>query len=84
MDEAREEYLSLIDSHVTDEMKKICPQIIELLRSRQAQDIFAPSEWNGMLVPPVELIIKGTLPNRMCTRARPVRRELFKNGQEGV
>ena len=74
--------MGLIDSHVTDEMKKTCPQILKLLRSKQAQDVFAPSEWNGMLVPAVDRIIKGTLPNRMCTRARPVRRELFETAKK--
>jgi hypothetical protein len=82
VDEAKEEYLGLIDSHVTEEMKRTCPQVVELLHSQQAQDVFAPSVWDGMLVPPVELIIKGNLPQRMCTRARPVRRELFDTAKK--
>ena len=34
-----------------------------------------------MRVPPAELIIKGELPKRMCTRARPVRREIFESAK---
>ena len=82
VDEAKEEYLGLIDSHVTEEMKQTCPQVVELLHSQQAQDFFAPNVWDGMLVPPVQLIIKGNLPQRMCTRARPVRRELFETAKK--
>ena len=82
VEEARSEYLDLLDSHVSEEMKKECPKVLELLRSTRAQEVFAPSRWDGMKVPEVDATVIGELPKRHCPRARPVRRELFGTAKE--
>jgi hypothetical protein len=82
VEEARSEYLELLDSHVSAEMKKACPKVMSLLQSKQAQEVFAPSRWDGMKVPEVDATIIGELPKRHCPRARPIRRELFETAKE--
>ena len=82
VEEARSEYLELLDSHVSAEMKKACPKVMSLLQSKQAQEVFAPSRWDGMKVPEVDATIIGELPKRHCPRARPIQRELFETAKE--
>ena len=72
VEEARSEYLELLDSHVSAEMKKACPKVMSLLQSKHAQEVFAPSRWDGMKVPEVDATIIGELPKRHCPRARPI------------
>jgi hypothetical protein len=82
VEEARSEYLDLLDSHVSADMKKECPKVLDLLRSEQAQNVFSPSRWDGMKVAAVDATIIGELPKRHCPRARPIRRELFNTAKE--
>lgn len=77
-EEARIEYLSMLDQHVSEGMKLAIPKIMSLLQSDLALDVFVPSEWNGMKVPPVMMQIVGELPSRMYARPRPVRNELYE------
>ena len=68
----------MVDSeHVPSAMREDAPEVIDVLRSELAQEVFAPSSWDGMKVPPVKLVVKGELPARMMPKARPVRRELY-------
>ena len=46
-----------------------------------AQEALAPSKWDGIKVPPVQLIVKGELPERMAPRAKPIRRELYTHAK---
>jgi hypothetical protein len=82
VEEARSEYLDLCESHVSEEMKKACPKVLELLRSTQAQEVFVPSRRDGMKVNAVDATIIGELPKRHCPRARPIRRELYETAKE--
>ena len=82
VDEARKEYLELLGSHVSEEMQKECPEIMELLSSELALDVFVPSEWQGLKVPPLVFSVKPGLPERMMTRARPIRPELFETAKK--
>ena len=78
VEESRREYLEMVDSeHVPSAMREGAPEVIDVLRSELAQEVFAPSSWDGMKVPPVKLVVKGELPARMMPKARPVRRELY-------
>ena len=79
---ARTEYLDLLDSHVSADTKRACPKVMELLRSKQAQEVFAPSSWDGMKVKEVDATIIGELPKRHCPIARPILRELFETAKE--
>ena len=78
VEEARREYLKMVDSeHVPVAMRENAPEVMDVLRSPMALNVFAPSKWEGMKVPPVQLVLKGELPARMSPRARPIRRELY-------
>ena len=82
VEESREEYLKMLDGeHIPAAMRQAAPGIMELLRSPLAMERFAPSKWEGMKVPPVQLIVKGELPARMSPRARPIRRELYAHAK---
>ena len=81
IEESRKEYLGQIGSHVSEEMLKAVPQVVDLLSTVQAQETFAPSEWNGMKVKPVSLEIVGELPDRLNTKARPVRPGLYDSAR---
>ena len=78
VDEARKEYLEMLGSHVSEEMQKECPEIMELLSSELAMEVFVPTDWKGLKVPPLVFSVKPGLPERMMTRARPIRPELFE------
>lgn len=77
VEESRQEYLDLLPKHVSEGMAKACPQVFDLLKSYMAQEIFAPSSWPGMKVPPAVMDILSPLPSRMTPAARPVRPALF-------
>lgn len=82
IEESRTEYLDMIASHVLEPMKQAVPEVLDYLASKQTQEIFAPSEWNGMKVKPVELILKGNLPTRLAPKARPIRKDLFETAKQ--
>ena len=82
VEESRREYLELIEGErVPLAMRQGAPEVMDVLRSELAQEVFAPSKWDGMKVPPVQLIVKGELPARMAPRARPIRRELYAHAK---
>ena len=62
-------------------MRQGASEVMDELRSELAQEVFAPSKWDGMKVPPVQLIVKGELPARMAPRAKPIRRELYTHAK---
>ena len=73
VEESRKEYLELIEGErVPKAMRDAAPEVMEVLQSEQALRVFAPSSWEGMKVPPVQLVLKGELPARMLPRARPI------------
>ena len=82
VEDARKEYLGMLEEHVSEEMRKECPEIMELLSSELAMDVFVPSEWHGLKVPPLVFSVKPGLPERMMTRARPIRPELFETAKK--
>ena len=51
-EEAQLVYLADLETHVTDDMKTACPDIMLLLRSQRALDVFVPSTWTGILMEP--------------------------------
>ena len=78
-EESRREYLDELMSHVSPEMQKECPAILELLRTNAAMDVFAPREWNGLAVEPATFTVRGEIPKRMTPKARPIRPALYEN-----
>ena len=82
IEEARKEYLNMLEEHVSEEMRKECPEIMDLLSSELAMEVFVPSEWKGLEVTPLAFSVKPGLPERMMTRARPIRPELFESAKK--
>ena len=77
VEESRKEYMDLLPKHVSEGMAKACPKVFDLLQSHMAQEIFAPSRWDGMKVAPAVMDILSPLPSRLCPAARPVRPALY-------
>jgi hypothetical protein len=77
VEESRQEHISLLDSHVSDAMKKACPQVIDLLMRPEYMEVFAPSKWDGIKVPPAVIEIKSDLPDHMYRKARPLRPDMY-------
>ena len=80
-EEARLVYLTDLQTHVTDDMKTACPDIMLLLRSQIALDVFVPSTWTGILMEPYHLEVKPGMPDHLKARARPVRAALFQGAK---
>ena len=77
VDEARKEYLELLNTRVSEEFRREVPEIMELLQSELALDTFVPTEWRGLKVDPVQFVIKGDLPTKLVASVRPIRQELY-------
>jgi hypothetical protein len=75
-DQAVEEYLSLLDSHVDKEFAKRT-EIISFLKSPIAIDAFVPSNWKGIKMPPVTLRTKDTMPPRYKPPPRNVNPKIW-------
>jgi len=82
VEESRKEYFEMIPGHVGEEMKKMCPEIMDRLREDDCVETFAPSSWNGIKVEPATLTTIGTLPKEMQVRARPIRKELYSHAKK--
>jgi RNase H-like domain found in reverse transcriptase len=78
-EEARKEYLVELPQHIAPAMLAACPEVMELLRSDHAMDVFAPLEWNGLQIAPATFTVRGDLPTRLTPKARPIRPALFEN-----
>ena len=82
VEDSRREYLELIEGErVPKAMREAAPEVMDVLRSDRALRVFAPATWEGMKVPPVQLVLKGELPARMTPKARAIRRELYTHAR---
>jgi RNase H-like domain found in reverse transcriptase/Chromo (CHRromatin Organisation MOdifier) domain len=81
VDEAQTIYRADLSTHVTPEMQAQCPEIMDLLQSQLAYDVFVPSTWSGINMPPYHLDVKPGLPDHMKAHARPVRAALFHDAK---
>ena len=80
-DEARSIFISDLDTHVTQEIRSACPQIMDLLTSELAFNVFVPQTWTGIKMPSYHLQTKPGLPEYLKSRARPVREALYDNAK---
>jgi hypothetical protein len=79
-EEAKEEFFSQIEEHVSAEFRS-ATKVVELLKT-QGVKAFVPSNWEGIKgIPPLELQWKTELPERMRPKARPVNPKLFEAAQ---
>ena len=74
-EEARNIYLTDLDTHVTSEIREACPHITSLLTSQLALDVFVPSDWKEIDMPPYHL------PDHLRSRSRPVREALYEDAR---
>ena len=79
VDEARLEYLGLLESHTSAEFKAI-PGAMDWMRD-VAIEVFVPSNWEGIRVPAIEFKWKEGMPERRDLRARPVNVRLLANAK---
>ena len=82
VEESKKEYFEIMPSHVSEEMKLKVPKVLDLLGKVQHVQTFAPSEWNGLKVPPVVMETVGTMPKEMKPRPRPIREQLYANAKK--
>ena len=82
VEEARKEYLSLIETQVTPEMRAAQPRVVDILTSPAAFETFAPSQWNGLKIPPISFEVRGDMPSSMVTRARAIRPDLYAHAKK--
>lgn len=80
-EEARRLYDTDLETHVTTAMKHACPNIIDILTSPLAYDVFVPRTWKGITMHPYHLKTKPGLPDHLKARARPVREALYKDAK---
>ena len=81
-EEARAEYISLIDKQVTPEMREAVPRVVDILTSPAALKTFSPTEWNGLKIPPVSFDMIGNMPPSMVTKARSIRADLYEHAKK--
>ena len=82
IDVARQEYLDLIETQVTPEMRKDQPRVYDILTSPAALETFSPSSWDGLKIPPVSFDIIGNMPTSMVTKARSIREDLYHHAKK--
>lgn len=82
-EDAKKEYFSLIDQHVSPEFRA-ATKVEDLLRSEKGVAAFVPSNWEGIRMPPLELKWKEGLPERMSPKARPVNPRLLSHVQKEI
>ena len=75
-EEARAAYITDLESHVTSAMREACPDVMNLLTSELALDVFVPASWTGISMHPIQLDIKPGLPDYIKAHTRPVREAL--------
>ena len=81
-EEAIKDYHELLDTHVSEAMKKET-DVINYLKGEDALSVFVPSEWSGIKgVEPLQIKWKDTLPDRMKPKARPINPKLWEVSQK--
>ena len=82
-DEALAEYRSVIFEHTNPEFLAACPELADYLLN-YAHQVFIPSSWDGIKIPPIHLDTTPDLPPYMKARARPVNPKLFSNAHNEI
>ena len=75
-DEAIEQYLKLLDTHVSPEFASKT-KVLELLKSPLGIAAFVPQNWNGIKMEPVTLRTKDTMPETYKPPARNVNPKIW-------
>jgi hypothetical protein len=78
VEQSRLEYIELFETHISKEMIEACPEVVSLLKSEIALEVFAPSEWNGLKIEPAVIEVRKEMPLKCNAKARPVRPDLYE------
>ena len=81
-EQAREDYMRQLKEHITPEMIKEVPEILDLMMSDIAVTTFVPGTWEGLDIPPVDFKIVGILPSSMKAKARPIPHQLLPSAKK--
>ena len=82
-EQAIQEYRDEIMSHVDPAFLLACPELTDYLLT-YAYQVFIPTEWTGLKIPPIHLDTTPDIPPHMKARARPVNPKLFGHAQAEV
>ena len=77
-EEAIENYLSLLNSHISPEFMAECPKVLDLMKSQLALDVFVPTTWTGIKTPPLQFQVRNDLPKFMKPAARPINPKIYE------
>ena len=81
INEARLAYHKDLETHVMPQMHASCPNIIRLLTSELAYDVFVPQLWKGIHMDPYHLDTKPGMPDYLKAHTRPIRDVLYQHAK---
>ena len=79
VEESRREHCEMLLDHISKEFLQACPEVIEFMKSDAALDVFAPREWKGIKVAPIELDFHPDIHKLKPQRPRPIRMDMLEN-----
>ena len=80
--ESREEYRQLLQTNISPDMLAAAPRVMDIMTSDDAIECFAPSRWDGLKVPPIQLDVIPGMPASIQTKARPIRPDLYAHAKK--
>ena len=81
-EDARAEYLELLDKQISPEMRAAVPRVMDIMTSPAALETFSPSAWNGLKVPPINFETAPGMPTSMPVKSRPIRQDLYAHARK--
>ena len=81
-DEARAEYLELLEKQISPDMRAAVPRVMDIMTSPAALETFSPSAWNGLKVPAINFETAPGMPTSMPVKSRPIRQELYVHAKK--
>lgn len=79
VEQSRQEHCDMLNDHISKEFIQACPEVIDFLQSDVALDVFAPREWKGIKVDPIELEFHPDIHKLKPKRPRPIRMNMLDN-----
>ena len=81
-EEAVQDYLKCVSSHVIDEFRKSSPRIDDILTNEYyINSVWVPTVWNGLKMEPVHLKVKPGMPDSLKPANRMVRPDLYDHAK---
>ena len=64
-EEALDEYLALLETHISKEFKDAVPKLMDLMTGQMALDVFVPKTWTGIKTEPLQFGVLPGMPKHM-------------------